>query len=77
MWVDEHLGREVEIKVDDTVMVVPWEECRGCMHIIYCKSLNTWRNSQTRSYTYSIRPTATATKIVTRGILPHVLQVYR
>ena len=26
MWVDEHLEREVEIKVDDTVLVVCWEE---------------------------------------------------
>ena len=25
MWVDKHLGREVEITVDDTVLVVRWE----------------------------------------------------
>jgi len=26
MWVNEHLGREVEIKVDDTILVVCCEE---------------------------------------------------
>jgi len=26
MWVNKHLGKEVEMKVDDTVLVMCWKE---------------------------------------------------